>query len=81
MIIVDSELVSGPSSGASTPEPPSLDVAHGALAAGVYSTVTVQVYPEAAGYQLGEGALNCRSNVSAAEPATMKVLESYVGPV
>ena len=41
MIIVDSELVSGPSSGASTPEPPSLDVAHGALAAGVYSTVTV----------------------------------------
>ena len=41
MIMVDSVLVSGPSSGASTPEPPSLDVAHGALAAGVYSTLTV----------------------------------------
>ena len=54
--MVDSELVSGPSSGASKPEPPSLDVAQGALAAGVYSTDTVYENPEAVVY--GEGALN-----------------------
>ncbi len=46
MIMVDSVLVSGSSSGASKPEPPSLDVAHGALAAGVYSIETLYVNPE-----------------------------------
>lgn len=55
-IIVCSELVKGPSSGASRPEPPSLDVAHGALAAGVYSIDTVYVNP--ADVEYGEGALN-----------------------
>ena len=72
--MVDSELVRGPSSGASKPEPPSSDVAQGALAAGVYSTDTVYENPEAVVY--GEGALNWRSNVSAAEPATINVFES-----
>ena len=55
-MIVDSVLVSGSSSGASSPEPPSLEVAHGALAAGVYSMDTVYENQEAVAY--GEGAWN-----------------------